>query len=55
LRAALQDEHVKQRLTELGAVIPPLDKQTPEGLRSYLESEVGKWDKVIKASGVQAE
>jgi len=55
LRAALQDERVKQRLTELGAEIAPLDKQTPEGLRSYLESEVGKWGKVIKASGVQAE
>jgi len=55
LRAALQDERVKQRLTELGAEIAPLDKQTPEGLRSYLESEVNKWGKVIKASGVQAE
>lgn len=55
LRAALRDEQVRQRLTELGAEIAPLDKQTPEGLRSYLESEVGKWGKVIKASGIQAE
>lgn len=55
LRAALNDDHVKQRLTDLGAEIAPADKQTPEGLRSYLESEVGKWGKVIKASGVQAD
>jgi len=55
LRAALQDETVKARLTELSSEIVPLDKQTPAGLRTHLEAETAKWGKVIKDAGVQGE
>ena len=55
LRAALQDDMVKQRLAELSSEIVPLDKQTPEGLRTHLVAEIDKWGKVIKAAGVQAD
>ena len=55
LRAALQDDHVKKRLTELSSEIVSPDKVTPEGLRKHLEAETVKWGKAIRAAGVQAE
>ena len=55
LRAALQDDMVKHRLAELSSEIVPLDKQTPENLRTHLAAEVDKWGKVIRAAGVQAD
>lgn len=55
LRAALQDDMVKHRLAELSSEIVPLDKQTPESLRTHLTAEVAKWGKVIRAAGVQAD
>lgn len=55
LRAALQDDAVKARIAELSSEIVPMDKVTPESLRTLLTSETAKWGKVIKASGVQAE
>lgn len=55
LRAALQDDMVRHRLAELSSEIVPLDKQTPEGLRTHLVAELDKWGKVIKAAGVQAD
>ena len=55
LRAALQDEVVKQRLAELSSEIVPMDKVTPEGLRTHLAAEITKWGKVIRAAGIQGE
>ncbi|MBS0469141.1 MAG: hypothetical protein JSS31_10335 [Proteobacteria bacterium] len=31
------------------------DKATPESLRTLLQSETARWDKVIKAAGVSAD
>ena len=55
LLAALQDDMVKHRLAELSSEIVPVEKQTPESLRTHLAAEVGKWGKVIRAAGVQAD
>jgi len=55
LRAALQDDAVKARIAELSSEIVPMDKVTPEALRTLLTAETAKWGRVIKASGVQAE
>ena len=55
LRAALQDEVVKQRLADLSSEIVPMEKVTPEALRSHLAAETAKWGKVIRAAGVQAD
>ena len=46
---------MKARIAELSSEIVPMDKVTPESLRTLLTSETAKWGKVIKASGVQAE
>ncbi|WP_444813427.1 tripartite tricarboxylate transporter substrate-binding protein [Variovorax gracilis] len=55
LRAALQDDVVKQRLADLSSEIVPMDKVTPEALRTHLTSEIAKWGKVIRAAGIQGE
>lgn len=55
LRAALQDEVVKQRLADLSSEIVPMDKVTPEALRSHLAAETARWGKVIRAAGIQGE
>lgn len=55
LRAALKDPAVTARMKDLGAVIVPEDKQTPEGLRTWLASEIDKWSPIIKAAGVSAD
>ncbi len=54
LTAALNDEGVKARLTELGADLPTGNLATPAGLRAFLEAEIAKWTPVIKAAGVTA-
>ena len=55
LRAALQDDMVKHRFAELSTEAVPMDKVTPEALRTHLAAETEKWGKVIKAAGVQAD
>lgn len=51
LRAALKDLEVLKKLDELGAVIAPESKQTPEGLRTWLAQETARYAPVIKAAG----
>lgn len=55
LRAALQDDAVKVRIAELSSEIVPMEKVTPESLRTHLAAETAKWGKVIKAAGVEAD
>ena len=55
LRAAMQDPAVKSRLGDLNAEIVSVDKMTPAGLKTYLESEIGKWGPVIKKAGIYAD
>jgi tripartite-type tricarboxylate transporter receptor subunit TctC len=52
---ALLDATVRQRLGELGQIIPPRDQQTPEALAIYQKSEAEKWWPIIKAAGIKAE
>lgn len=55
LRAALKDPAFTDRMAELGAEIVPPEKQTPEGLRTWLKSEIDKWGPVIRKAGVYAD
>ena len=55
LRAAMQDPEVKRRLTDLSSDVAPMDKITPEGLRTHLEAEITKWAPVIRKAGVYAD
>jgi tripartite-type tricarboxylate transporter receptor subunit TctC len=43
---------VRERLSQLGAVIVPNDRATPEYLGQFVKDEIAKWAGPIKASGV---
>ena len=55
LRAALKDQDMVNRMKDLGADVVPESKQSPEGLQTWLKSEIDKWGPVIKASGTFAD
>ena len=55
LRVALKDPGTASRLKELGAEIVPESKQTSEGLRTWLQSEIEKWVPVIRSAGTFAD
>lgn len=49
---ALEDEGVKEKLSNLGAVIDPAG---PEQFGKFLKEEIDKWAGVIKSSGIHAD
>jgi len=51
----LKDPNFASRMADLGAEITPDAKQTPEGLRVWLNSEVNKWGPIIRKAGVYAD
>jgi tripartite-type tricarboxylate transporter receptor subunit TctC len=55
LQAALKDPAVVKRFADLGAVIVPVDKQTPDGLARHLKAEIDKWGPIIKKAGQYAD
>ncbi len=55
LQAALVDPDVRKKLADLGAEIVPVEKQTPDALRTWVKSEIDKWVPIIKKSGVYAD
>ena len=55
IRAALKDPAFVNRMADLGGEIVPESKQTSEGLRTWLQSEITKWGPVIKSAGVYAD
>lgn len=55
IRASLKDPAFMSRMADLGAEIVPESKQSPEGLRNWLQSEINKWGPVIRSAGVYAD
>jgi tripartite-type tricarboxylate transporter receptor subunit TctC len=51
----LADPPVKERFTELGIQITPLDQQSPEALRAFQKAEAQRWWPIIRASNLKAE
>ena len=51
LSVALKDPVVIAKMSELGSVIVPEDKQTPAGLQTWLQQETQRYGPVIKAAG----
>ncbi len=49
---ALEDEGVKEKLSNLGAVIDPAG---PEQFGQFIKSEIDKWTSVIKTSNIHAD
>jgi tripartite-type tricarboxylate transporter receptor subunit TctC len=48
----LADANVRQHLMSLGAIVTP---STPEQLAAFLQAEVSKWSRVIKAANIEVE
>ena len=55
LQAALKEQDVNQRFTDLGAVTFPADKQNPAALEAHLKAEIAKWAPLIKKAGQYAD
>jgi len=51
MRAALKDPAFVSRMADLGGEIAPESRQTAEGQRVWLTSEVQKWGTAIRAAG----
>ncbi len=51
MRAAMKDPAFVQRMADLGGELPPEARQTADGQRTWLVSEVDKWGKAIRAAG----
>jgi tripartite-type tricarboxylate transporter receptor subunit TctC len=55
MQAALKDPDLVKRFADLGAVMEPPDRQTPDALAKYLKSEIDKWAPIIKKAGEYAD
>lgn len=51
LKAGLKDPAVAKQLDDLGAVVVPDAKQSPDGLKTWLVHETARYAPVIKAAG----
>jgi len=47
---ALDDQHTRQRLMDLGGVIPDKPDRSPEALQALVEGEVARWTRVIRGT-----
>jgi tripartite-type tricarboxylate transporter receptor subunit TctC len=52
---ALNDPAVRKQLENLGLLMPPTDKQTPEALGAWQKAEIAKWWPIIKAANVKVD
>ena len=48
----LEDAAIRKRLEELGLVVVPKERRSPEYFAGYLPQDIERWGKVIKAAGI---
>jgi tripartite-type tricarboxylate transporter receptor subunit TctC len=53
--AAMDSPAVREHMAKIGGVLVAPDRRSPEYLQAFLASEIARWAKVIKASGVGAD
>jgi tripartite-type tricarboxylate transporter receptor subunit TctC len=46
---ALEDPNTRKRLLELGSVVPDRAGRSPQALQKLVESEVARWNPILKA------
>jgi tripartite-type tricarboxylate transporter receptor subunit TctC len=51
----LEDAAIRKRLEELGLVVVPKERRSPEYFARYLPQDIERWGKVIKAAGIVAD
>jgi tripartite-type tricarboxylate transporter receptor subunit TctC len=52
VEAALADEELRRRLSELAAVPPAPEERGPEPLRRRIASDVERWTAIVQAAGI---
>jgi hypothetical protein len=50
LSKALDDAATRKRLLDLGSVIPDQAGRSPQALQKLVESEVARWNPILKAA-----
>jgi tripartite-type tricarboxylate transporter receptor subunit TctC len=55
IRAALSDAALRQRIIDLGQILPAPEQQSPEALAAYHKAEIEKWWPIIKAANIKGE
>ncbi len=55
LQQAIADPGFVQKMAELGSQVVGKEKATPDGLRTHLKAEIGKWTPIIQKAGVYAD
>jgi tripartite-type tricarboxylate transporter receptor subunit TctC len=55
LLAALIDEKIRARLTELAVDLPTAQEASPDALRAQLQTSIDKWVPTVRAAGVKPE
>jgi tripartite-type tricarboxylate transporter receptor subunit TctC len=53
--AALETPSVQERLHQVGAVVVAPERRSPDYLRKLIESEIRRWEQVVKATGIVAD
>jgi tripartite-type tricarboxylate transporter receptor subunit TctC len=53
--AAMETPSVQERLRDIGAVVVPPERRSPDYLAKFVASEIEKWAVPIKASGISVE
>ena len=53
--AAMNSPAIREQMEKIGADLVAPDRRSPEYLQTFFESEIARWAKTIKASGVMAE
>ena len=50
LKAVVASPDVQAQLAKIGMI--PIDSPTPEALRSFVETEVARWSKIVQQAGI---
>jgi tripartite-type tricarboxylate transporter receptor subunit TctC len=55
VQAALKDEGLQKRFSDLGAIVYPVGDQNPAGVEKKLKSEIDRWTPIIRKAGIYAD
>ena len=50
--AAMNTPAIQEKMRAIGADLVEPDRRSPEYLKTFFESEIARWARIIKASGV---
>lgn len=50
--AAMNSPAVQEQMKKIGGELVPADRRSPEYLQAFFESEIARWGRIIRASGV---